>query len=86
MVIEPGVYCDKPTGAILLILGTTRLKSEDDPNFVDLIDLVVLSSGDTSDEWQVEGIFMQATEEVFDNSRRDISGRIIPDTSLERII
>jgi hypothetical protein len=87
MIIEPGVYRDKPTGAILLILGMRRVNGGDDyPNYEDLVDLVVLSSGDVSHEWPDEGVFMQAIEEVFDNSRRGADGRIIPDTHLERIV
>jgi len=87
MIIEPGVYRDKPTGAILMILGMTRLDDDlNDPNYLDVIDLVVLSAGDTSHEWQAEGVFMQATEEVFDNSFRDVNGKIVPRSHLERIV
>jgi hypothetical protein len=87
MIIEPGVYRDKPTGAILLILGMTRLgPSENDPNFLDLVDLVVLALGDLVHEWKEVGVRIQALEEVFDDSYRDRSGKIMYATCLERIV
>lgn len=89
VIIEPGVYRDKPTGAILLILGTSRLgpmEDGSDPNYLDMIDLVVLATGDEPHEWRDEGVAMQATEEVFDDSFRDASGKIVPRSHLERIV
>jgi len=85
MIIEPGVYRDKPSGAILLILGNTRLTHDEDGNFLDLVDLVVLSPGDAPFEWQREGVPMQATEEVFDDSKR-VAGKIVRGTCLERVV
>lgn len=86
MIIEPGVYRDKPTGAILMILGTTRLNGgPDDLNYLDMIDLVVLASGDVPGEWDDEGIFVRCMEDIFDDSRR-IDGKIVFGTCLERIV
>lgn len=87
MNIEPGVYRDKPTGAILLILGTTRLGPlEDDPNFLDMVDLVVLARGDFAYAWDDVGVRIQVMEDFFDDSFRDEYGRIVPGTCLERIV
>lgn len=88
MVIEPGVYRDKPTGAILLVLGMTRLgpmEDGSDPNFLDMVDVVVLSAGDAPFEWEREGILIQCMEDIFDDSRR-VNGKIVPGICLERIV
>jgi hypothetical protein len=88
VIIEPGVYRDRPTGAILLILGMVRLGPvETDPgqNFLDMVDLVVLSPGDIPHEWQTEGARIQCQEDLFDDSRR-VDGVIVRGTTLERIV
>ncbi len=88
VIIEPGVYRDRPTGAILLILGKVRLgpvETDLDQNFLDMIDLVVLSPGDVPHEWQTEGARIQCAEELFDDSRR-VDGMIVRGTTLERIV
>lgn len=88
MIIEPGVYIDKPTGAVLLILGMVRLgpvETDPDQNFLDMIDLVVLSPGDMPHEWQTVGARIQCQEEVFDDSRR-VDEVIERRTCLERVV
>lgn len=88
VIIEPGVYRDKPTGAILLVLGMTRLgpmEDGSDPNFLDMVDVVVLSSGDEPFEWEREGILIQCMEDIFDDSHR-VNGKIVPGICLERIV
>lgn len=80
------MYIDKPTGAVLLILGMTRLgPTADDENFLDMVDVVVLSAGDQPFEWEREGILIQCMEDIFDDSRR-VDGKIVPGTCLERVV
>jgi len=80
VIIEPGVYRDRPTGAILLILGATQLgpiESDADQNSLEMIQLVVLLGDDV--EWREEGVIVMCQEFTFDDSTTEDG------TCLERI-
>lgn len=67
VIVEPGVYIDKPTGAVLLILGMDQRfsKPDVDGNFLELIQLVVLDGDDR--EWREEGVLVMCQEFIFDD-------------------